>query len=306
MSDIKLGILCCFLVGMLTCERAIPRETTPTPQETDDRAMIEKGVEAYVEAFNNKDADAVISHWSADGVYIDRATGERIAGKDALKASLQAIFETAEKLRLNVEIEAIDFVSPSVAIERGTSTMTIADGESAVTGYTAVHVKQDGRWVVDRLSERQMTAAPTHYEQLKDLAWMIGNWTDQAEEDVVTTECHWARNKNFLVRSFTVSMAGDFEMAGMQIIGWDPATQQIRSWTFDSDGGFNQGVWKKSADTWAVQLTATLPDGSMASSTSLLTPLDENSFAWEQINRVSNGELLPNLPKIVIQRQASE
>ena len=75
-------------------------------------------------------------------------------------------------------------------------------------------------------------------------------------------------------------------MAGMQIIGWDEAKEQIRSWTFDSDGGFNQRAWEKAGERWSVQQTATLPDGTLASSTSLLTPLDENSFTWQQVSRV--------------------
>jgi hypothetical protein len=87
-------------------------------------------------------------------------------------------------------------------------------------------------------------------------------------------------------RSFTVSIARAVDMAGMQIIGWDEAKKQIRSWAFDSDGGFNQGVREKAGERWSVQKTATLPDGTLASSTSLLTPLDENSFTWQQVSRV--------------------
>ena len=172
-----------------------------------------------------------------------------------------------------------------------------------MTRYSAVHVKRDGQWLIDRISEREIVAPPSHYEQLKELEWMIGDWTDQAGEGTVSTECHWARNNNFIIRSFTVSIAGTVEMAGMQIIGWDAATKQIRSWVFDSDGGVNQGVWKRTGDLWSVRQTATLPDGTLASSTSLLTPLDQNSFTWQQVNRVVGGELLPNLEEIVIERK---
>jgi hypothetical protein len=135
---------------------------------------------------------------------------------------------------------------------------------------------------------------------------MIGNWVDQAGKGVVATECHWARNNNFIIRSFTVSVGMSIDMAGMQIIGWDPARKQIRSWVFDSDGGFNEGTWQKVDGQWTVQTTATLPDGRRASSTSVMKPLDDNSFAWQQVNRVVDGELLPNIDEIVIVRSSAE
>ena len=184
------------------------------------------------------------------------------------------------------------------------STILGEDGEATQARYSAVHIKRDGRWLIDRMTEREIIVPPSRYEQLKELEWMVGNWQDQDNEGTITTECHWARNKNFLVRSFSVSIAGATEMAGMQLIGWDPAQNQIRSWAFDSDGGFNHAIWSKTGETWSVQQTATLPDGRMASATSLLTPLDDNNFTWQQINRVVDGEILPNLPEIAIQRAA--
>jgi hypothetical protein len=75
---------------------------------------------------------------------------------------------------------------------------------------------------------------------------------------------------------------------------------------FDSDGGFNEGTWKKVDGQWTVQTTATLPDGRRASSTSVMKPLDDNSFAWQQVNRVVDGELLPNIDEIVIVRSSAE
>jgi hypothetical protein len=92
----------------------------------------------------------------------------------------------------------------------------------------------------------------------------------------------------------------------MQIIGWDPAKKQIRSWAFDSDGGLNQGIWQKVGQQWTVQTTATLPDGRPASSTSIMKPSDENQFTWQQVNRVVAGELLPNIGEIVIVRSSSK
>jgi uncharacterized protein (TIGR02246 family) len=271
-----------------------------------DRAVIEKSIESYVAAFNAKDAAALAAHWSPDGVSIDRRSGERIVGRKALEKEYQAVFQTEKDSRLDVKVESIDFVSPSVAIERGTATVTKANVDPSQTSYSAVHVKHDGKWLIDRVSEKEIVVPPSHYEQLKDLEWMMGDWVDQTGGSVVKTQCHWARNNNFIVRSFTVSVGDSIDMAGMQIIGWDPAKKQIRSWAFDSDGGLNQGIWQKVGQQWTVQTTATLPDGRPASSTSIMKPSDENQFTWQQVNRVVAGELLPNIGEIVIVRSSSK
>ena len=90
---------------------------------------------------------------------------------------------------------------------------------------------------------------------------MVGSWVDQDDEATVVTQCNWTRNNNFLMRSFTVQIRDRIDMAGMQIIGWDPAAKQIRSWVFDSDGGFGQGTWKKKDNRWYIQQAASCPTG---------------------------------------------
>jgi uncharacterized protein (TIGR02246 family) len=291
------------LVMALWALPAVADEATDRNTQQDAQAVIEQRAESYAAAFNAKDLDALIGHWTPDGVYIDRASGQQIVGRDALRKAFQDELAASKQSRLQIEVGAVDMISPGVAVERGTSTITNHKGESAATQYNAVHVKRDGQWLIDRISESEIIEPPSHYEQLKELEWMIGDWTDQDGEGIVTTECQWARNNNFVVRSFTVSIADELDMAGMQLIGWDPAKKQIRSWTFDSDGGFNHGVWKKSADRWSVQQLATLPDGTLASSTSLLTPIDDQTFTWQQVNRIVGGQLLPNLPETVIRRK---
>jgi hypothetical protein len=91
----------------------------------------------------------------------------------------------------------------------------------------------------------------------------------------------------------------------MQFVGWDPALKQIRSWVFDSDGGFGEGIWEKRGDRWIVKSKATLPDGRQGSFTSVLRPLDENSFAWQKLTRIVDGEILPNIDEVVIVRQGA-
>ena len=71
--------------------------------------------------------------------------------------------------------------------------------------------------------------------------------------DKIDTTCKWAKNQNFLVRTFSISIGNKLSISGVQIIGWDPAAKQIRSWVFDSNGGFGEGMWTKKGKSWHIQ-----------------------------------------------------
>ena len=95
--------------------------------------------------------------------------------------------------------------------------------------YEAVHVKENGRWKLWRVREAYLPGASSHYEQLKKLAWLLGEWSSRDQAATVRNECEWTRDKNFLTRSFGVAVDGRIEIEGRQYIGWDASWQQIRS-----------------------------------------------------------------------------
>ena len=127
-------------------------------------------------------------------------------------------------------------------------------------------------WFLDRVTEEEVPVVLSHYEQLKELEWMIGSWVDVDDRGQVKTTCEWTRNKNFITRAFTISIEGRIDMAGMQIIGWDPAAEQIRSWMFDSDGCFGQAVWHQKGDRWVIRQSRVLAGGEKAASVNVITP----------------------------------
>src|SRR5262249_13642823 len=115
------------------------------------------------------------------------------------------------------------------------------------------------------------------------------------------------KNKNFLTRSFSATIGEQVDMSGMQIIGWDPAAKRIRSWVFDSDGGFGEGQWKGGKDgKWVIQYSGTLPDGGKMTGDNVLTKFDDNSYGWQSINRQINGQILPNIDEVTIVRADSD
>lgn len=292
------------IIWICTFVVALGEASVGYSQGEDDKAAIEKAVQSYVAAFNGRNANVLAAQWSPEGVYISRLSGEQITGREALEEEFAALFEESEKATLEVATESIEFISPNVALERGTATVTQPEAEPAKSSYRAVYAKRQGNWLIDRVTEEEEPPAPpSHYEQLKELQWLVGQWIDREGGDVVKTECQWTRNRNFLRRSFTVSVEDRVDVTGMQFVGWDPAQKQVRSWVFDSDGGFAEGVWSRSGGRWLVKTKATMSDGTTASSTSILRPLDGGSFAWQKIDRVVGGEILPNIDEVVIVRQ---
>lgn len=268
-----------------------------------DKAAIRKAVESYAAAFNRGDGKALAALWSPEAVYMNPLSGEQVVGREAIERQFAAIFAEAKGVKLEATTDSIQFVSPNVAVEQGTAKVIRPEQSPEESEYTAVYVKREGQWLLDRVTEEDVPApVPSHYEQLKELEWMIGRWVDQDDLATVVTECNWAKNNNFITRSFTIQIRDRIDLAGMQIIGWDPSTKQIRSWVFDSDGGFGQASWAKKGNRWYIQQSGVLPDGRKSSAVNIVTYVDDNTCTLQSVNRVVDGALQPNVDEVVVVR----
>lgn len=260
-------------------------------------------IESYIAAFNAKDVAKLVSHWSPQGVYISRTTGERVIGHEALTAEFTAIFAGEDVPKLAGTTESIELISPNVALERGIATVTRGEDDVAESSYSVVYLKSGKNWLIDRVTDEQIEVRESNYQHLKDLEWLVGEWANEGEGTTVEFACRWTKNQNYISRTYSASNGGEIESSGLQIIGWDPAAKEIRSWLFDSDGGFVKGTWTQRDDRWVVQAVATLSDGGTGSFTSIFRPSDDGTFTWEKINRVVDGQILPNVDEIIVRRK---
>ena len=62
----------------------------------------------------------------------------------------------------------------------------------------------------------------------------------------------------FVIRKFTVEGKKGVDQAGTEVIGWDPHAKRLRSWVFDSNGGFGENMWVKDGNRWLMQYSGTL------------------------------------------------
>jgi hypothetical protein len=198
-------------------------------------------------------------------------------------------------------VESARPVTPEVLLETGVSTLVENDGTTTSGGYSAVHVNKDGHWLVAQLTETGVPSGGAANE-LHALAWLVGSWVEKSPGVEVRENVEWTANRKFLTRSYTLKRA-DAELAqGTEVIGWDPAMGKVRSWAFDSDGGFSESTWTRDGNRWIILVKATVPDGRQASAQHTLTYMDGDRHTWSSANRQIAGELLPNIDPIEIVR----
>jgi uncharacterized protein (TIGR02246 family) len=262
---------------------------------------IKNTIQSYVEAFNKGDADALVAHWTKDGDYIT-ATGEVFTGQDKLKEAFTAFFKGKEGIKIEVEPLAIYVEGSDKAIEEGLATTTRSGEEPETTRYVTSYVKKNGDWKITTVKEIMPVGTSQNHERLEPLEWMIGDWVDKDQSGKLETSCYWSADGNFIVRSFAVSVGELTTFGGKQIIGWDAAAKEIRSWVFDTNGGFGEGTWSKRGESWYVNSTLVLNTGEKATSINVLTPVDKNSFTWQATGREVGGVPLPETPKVKVVR----
>ncbi|MBA2114215.1 YybH family protein [Bremerella alba] len=270
---------------------------------TEDEAAILAAIDSYAATFNKGDAKALAAHWTENGEFVTPA-GAVLKGRKALEDDFASYFQENSGAKLELLDTQIKLLSPHVASETGLARVIVEGEEPSETTYEAVHVKTADGWRIDSVKEDAAPqAAPSHHEQLQPLAWMIGTWVDNADEGMtIETTGRWTTNNNFIVRTFRVFIQDRVDFEGTQVIGWDASAGAIRSWTFDSDGGFGVGRWATQGSRWTVQSLNVLPDGRRGSSTNIFDLLDENTIEFKSIGRQVDGELLPSIDTLTIVR----
>jgi uncharacterized protein (TIGR02246 family) len=269
----------------LACGPVMSQERNPEAET----ALLKKA-ESFVAAFHKGDAKAVAAHWTADGDYTSQ-TGKIMKGRDAIEKAFTALFADNKGLKLRIDSLSLRFVTPDVAIEDGVTSVLPAEGAPPSRArYTIVHVKRDGEWYLSSVRDAPF-APPGNREHLQELEWLVGEWAEsggKAETARITYQ--WGENQNFLIGEFTTTQKQFAIGGGTQRIGWDAGNKQIRSWTFEDDGGFGGGMWAREGNQWTIKSSATLNDGKKLTATGILRRVDGNTMTLEFRDRTVDGQ----------------
>jgi uncharacterized protein (TIGR02246 family) len=275
------------------------------PAAGTEESAIRATIDSYVAAYNRGDAKAVAAHWAESGEWIS-PSGERFRGKRAIEKEMESLFREEKGAHIEVINPSVRMVSPEVAIEEGTVRVIHPSEPPTESTYLAVDVKEGGKWKLNTVRETDVPETPAASSQLQELAWLVGAWVDDSPEVNSTATIAWTKNKTFLTYAFKMTTPGaDDDLEGTQVIGWDAAAGTIRSWMFDSDGGFGEGTWSQHDNSWVVKFNQVLPDGRKASATNIYTIVDGSTFTWKSIGRKLDGQFMPNIDEVKMVRKTA-
>jgi uncharacterized protein (TIGR02246 family) len=272
--------------------------------EKEVEAAINESARRFVAAYNRHDAKAIAAGFTATAEFVTE-DGMSIHGREAIERHFVAVFATAPKAHLELKVESARLVKSDVAVEEGRVEFTAAPGAALESSrYVAVHINQEGQWLLARARDFPAEAeVQSNYEHLRELEWLVGEWIQEDEASLIGTTCKWVDHKNFLLQDFTIRIGALDPITGSTRIGWDPQTQQIKSWTFDSEGGYSEALWTRGENRWVLKARGVTRSGRTFSGTSIVRQVDDGTMSWESHDRVEGGVLVPDRPPIVIKRR---
>jgi uncharacterized protein (TIGR02246 family) len=257
-----------------------------------DEQAIRKAATALVAAMNKGDLDALMALWTPDADYVDE-DGNATRGKEALTALFKKGLADNKGSKITGKTNSIKFLRPEVAMEDGSLEFTAADGSKESNRYAVVWVKSGDRWLISSARDLPIEVSDLPslaYPQLKGLEWLVGEWQDASDKVDVKLVCKWDLNKSFLLVQYEVKSPGEDALQVTQRIGWDEYNNLIRSWTFDSLGGFGESYWQRDGNQWTAATSGILPDGGVGGATIVVEFVDQNTFLWRSLDRDVDGQ----------------
>jgi uncharacterized protein (TIGR02246 family) len=295
-----------FLGLLATLLLVVPAFSGQGQAPANDEQAVRKASAAHLAALNKGELASVMAFWAPDADYIDE-TGKATRGHDALTALFKTMLTNWKGSKIGGKVYSVKFLRPDVAIEDGSLETTAKDGTRDSNRYAVVWTKSGDRWLIS--SARDLPAevedVPSlSYPQLKSLEWLVGDWVEAGGKGTVQVRCHWAPNKSFLLMEYEVKSEGADPLLVTQRIGWDPVNSRVRSWVFDSTGGFGEGYWQRDGHKWVVGTSAILADGGIGGSTNIYEFKDENTFNYRSVDRDVDGQPVADVEAKFVRKPA--
>jgi uncharacterized protein (TIGR02246 family) len=285
-------------VGFMTAQD----RTAKDPKRAGDRQAIAQLFKEAVLGFNNRDAAAIAAHWTDDGEFI-RNDGEPVRGRAEIQKGYADFFKTIKgKPRLEVQLDGLRFPSADTAISEVTLRLKNDDGEFVASSWrNTLLVREDGKWKVAMVREWDRDVSLD--VSLNELDWLIGTWYSSTKDREVTTTYEWDDNKVFIHGRYTVKEGAKVVESGTQMIGKDNVEGAIRSWVFQSDGGFGGGIWTHEGHKWTVDVYGATADGRELTATSIYVRIDPNTYTWQAVDQAVNGDPIADTKPVKVTRQ---
>jgi uncharacterized protein (TIGR02246 family) len=277
------------------------KESASKDSASPDDAAIRKIVEQFEEAFNDHDAKA-IGGMFAEHAEMVNADGDEVRGQAAIEQVFVNLFEEHPAIQVEVNVNSIRSLGGALMIEVGSTSLTYeSDGPREISCYTVIYTKELDRWLMSYV--RDSNEEESVEEHIQDLTWLIGDWVDESSEAVVLTTYRWTENQRAMEGEFQIHAPGYPALDGTHRIGWDPQAKQLRTWVFDSEGGFASGLWSQTDEGWMIKMSGVLRDGQSTSATNILQRQSGDHLSFRSTDRVIGGNALPDGDELIIVRR---
>jgi uncharacterized protein (TIGR02246 family) len=280
--------------------QARPKSAEADPRPA-DRAAVRAAMQSFVKAFQSRDPKALAALWTSGGE-LRTVQGVEVQGRDTLEKGFTAFFARTPEVTAEVRPGSLRFLSKDAAVEEGAVTVRRGPVVPATQAhYRVLFVREEGRWLLAELHESPADAA-----SIGDLAWLVGEWKSTSGQGAeIHTTYAWAPNQKFLQVRFTIKEKG-LALSGSQVIGVDPATGAIHTWTFEADGGVGEADWSRDGDHWVLDAAGTLTDGRTLKETNILTRVSDDTFTFQSVDRSFDDQTVPDLPPVKVTRVKPE
>jgi uncharacterized protein (TIGR02246 family) len=264
------------------------------PDRAADQAAVRVRTQEFLKALAKGDAKEVAAFWTTTGEY---ARGDlTIRGRVNIEKAYAEHLKKKQPGTVTVEGESIRFLSDDTAVQEGVFVVKRPNpAETTRSQFSALFVRSGGKWYFGLV--RESPEAPS----LQELAWLVGSWTYPSDGAETRMVVEWTEGKKYLLCR-TTRKQDDETTTATQILAVHPATGAIQSWTFESDGSLGEAVWSRHDKGWTAKVTSVTADGDKVRATTILTPIDENTFTFQSTERTVDGEKVADVGPIKVTR----
>lgn len=263
-----------------------------TDARAQDEAALRQASKEYLSALQRNDRKAMAEFWMPEGIYVED-DGQSFKIKDLIDSAEGS--KDVARPQTKVTGATLRFLTTDSAIEDGTSEITAPGKSSPVKGrFSAVWVRKNGKWKLDSLRESKVVAAQPVTERLSGLEPFLGEWSGHNANSTVRVTANWNSAKTYMRRDISVTAGGKVVFAATQQVGWDPMRGQIRSWVFDVDGGYGEGLWSLEGNVWMVAARGVHPNGKKSQATHIFKFTDRDTIVWKSMDASVDGQPTPD------------
>lgn len=160
--------------------------------------------------------------------------------------------------------------------------------------------------------------AKTESPQLRDLAWVLGEWEGvfvlpdgypelgPAGSNVVHIDSwRWARDRKLLSLTLRDEIDGKVVQKGQEFVRFDDATGKLVHWFYGSTGTHGSGVWSRQGESWKLKWQGVDPGGKKIEGTSEQILIDADTYTWQMRDLTEDGQKIPDWPKVTLKKKTA-